>query len=74
MLEREVYFKEKFSEHNLKLSLVERNQSALANIPRLWFETIGVFALTLLVTLVLLRTNSATTVIPTIGVFAVASF
>ena len=74
VLEREVYFKEKFSEHNLKLSLVERNQSALANIPRLWFETIGVFALTLLVTLVLLRTNSATTVIPTIGVFAVASF
>ena len=74
LLGREADFIANYSLHNLNASLVEKKQNALSQIPRLWLETIGVMGLTLLVIISLQRTDTATTIIPIIGIFAAAAF
>jgi ABC-type multidrug transport system fused ATPase/permease subunit len=74
LLGREEDFIAQYKEHNINASLVERKRLALLQIPRLWLETVGVIGLTLLVVVVLLRDNTAASLIPTIGLFGAATF
>lgn len=74
LLGREANFVEIYATHTLNSALVERKQNALANIPRLWLETVGVLGLTLLVIVTLQHTDTPADVIPIIGLFAAAAF
>jgi ABC-type multidrug transport system fused ATPase/permease subunit len=74
VLGREHEFIEQYREHNLASAYIDRNRLALAQIPRLWLETIGVLGLTLLVIVVVARDQSTASLIPTIGAFGAATF
>jgi len=74
LLGREHEFIEQYREHNLITAFIDRNRLALAQIPRLWLETIGVLGLTLLVIVVVSRDQSTASLIPTIGAFGAATF
>jgi ABC-type multidrug transport system fused ATPase/permease subunit len=74
LLGREEEFIEQFRQHNTNVALVDHKRLALSHLPRLWLETIGVAGLTVLVIAVLLRDNSTANLVPTIGLFAAATF
>jgi ABC-type multidrug transport system fused ATPase/permease subunit len=74
LLGREEDFIEQYREHNTNASLVDRKRLALSQLPRLWLETISVAGLAVLVIAVLLRDNSTANLVPTIGLFAAATF
>jgi ABC-type multidrug transport system fused ATPase/permease subunit len=74
LLGREEDFIEQYREHNTNASLVDRKRLALSQLPRLWLETISVAGLTVLVIVILLRDNSTANLVPTIGLFAAATF
>lgn len=74
LLGKESNFVNIYGKHTLGASLVERKEYALAYIPRLWLETIGVLGLALLVILTLQITARPADVIPIIGLFAAAAF
>ncbi|MGE0652603.1 MAG: ABC transporter ATP-binding protein [Alphaproteobacteria bacterium] len=74
LLGREEEFIGQFRQHNTNVALVDHKRLALSHLPRLWLETIGVAGLTVLVIVVLLRDNSTANLVPTIGLFAAATF
>jgi ABC-type multidrug transport system fused ATPase/permease subunit len=74
LLGREEDFIEQYKEHNTNASLVDRKRLALSQLPRLWLETISVAGLTVLVIVILMRDNSTAALVPTIGLFAAATF
>lgn len=74
LLGREAEFAQRYSEHTINVSRIERRQHALSQVPRLWLEIVAVAGLAVLVLLIMARDNSPANVIPVVGLFAAAAF
>ncbi len=73
LLGREDQFINSYIEHNSRASIIERNQSFLSDLPKLWLETIGVLGLVILILIEIQHTSNPANIIPTLGVFAAAA-
>jgi ABC-type branched-subunit amino acid transport system ATPase component len=74
LLGKEQQFIKEYANYNQILAAVESKQNALAGLPRLWLETIGVISLVILVIVSLWTNKSPSEVVPTIILFAVVAF
>lgn len=74
LLGREAELAQRYSEHTINVSRIERRQHALSQVPRLWLEIVAVAGLAVLVVLIMARDNSPANVIPVVGLFAAAAF
>ena len=68
------FFSSSFSVHNTKTSEVNRKQSFITHLPRLFFELLSILGLTILVGSMVSTGNSIDIIIPTLALFAAASF
>ena len=74
LLGRERNFLEQFRLHNFLAARVSQRQSMLQMLPRLWLELLAVTGLATLVIAMLAQGREMSTIIPTLGLFAAASF
>ena len=74
ILGREKTFSFQFLKHAMAVAWVSRNQKVLKSLPRLWLEIIIVICLSVLLLLMLIEEKSVNELIPTLGLFAAASF
>ncbi len=74
VLGKENFFIDQFSFHNLKNSLVGRNQGAFQQLPRIGIEFIGVICIVAVFTFMLNENDNLSAAITTIGLFAAAAF
>ena len=74
LLGREDFFLESYRNHNYESANVARLQSTLQQIPRLWLELLAVIGMTLLVVIMIAQGREMTSIVPTLGLFAIASF
>ena len=74
VLGKERQFLQQFSIHNLTSSDISAKQYTLNQIPRMYLETIGVLAFSLLIFLLTFKGYDFLQVIPVLGVFALAAF
>jgi ABC-type multidrug transport system fused ATPase/permease subunit len=74
LMGREMYFLNKFDEHNSDKAKILSKQSTLLQVPRLYLEILAVIGLAGLVIMMLLQNRAMGTLIPTIGVFVAAAF
>ena len=74
LLGRESEFKSRYLKWSTLSIDAQSKHAALARMPRLWLETVGVIALMLLTVSVVLRTGDPNQIAPVIGVFAAAAF
>ncbi len=74
VLGKENFFIDQFSFHNLKNSLVGRNQGAFQQLPRIGIEFIGVICIVVVFTFMLNENDNLSAAITTIGLFAAAAF
>ena len=74
LLGREKNFSGQFLKHNSASAIVSRNQRILKTVPRLWLEIMVVVSLSFLLFLMLINNQTINNVIPTLGLFAAASF
>ncbi len=74
LMGREKVFSQKFLQHATATALVARNQKVLKTLPRLWLEIMIVTCLSILLFLMLKSGKSISELIPTLGLFAAASF
>ena len=74
VLGRETEFLTQFQQHNTGSSVVNRQQVALQQYPRLWLELIAVIGLATVVLVMIAQGDAPSTIVPTLGVFAAAAF
>jgi ABC-type bacteriocin/lantibiotic exporter with double-glycine peptidase domain len=74
LLGRERQFLDKFRFHDHATAKAVRNQSVLSQMPRLGLEFLAVLGLVVLVVTMLLQGRQLDSVLPTLGLFAVAAF
>jgi ABC-type multidrug transport system fused ATPase/permease subunit len=74
LLGREREFLEEFSKHNIKSARAWKLQTTLQTIPRQLFELLAVTGLAVLVISMLSQGRDMESLIPTLGLFAVAAF
>ena len=74
LLGREKNFSGEFLKYNSASAFIKRNTKVLKSLPRLWLEIMIVTSLSILLFLMLLGGKSINNVIPTLGLFAAASF
>lgn len=74
LLGRESDFINQFQFSNTRTFTVMKYQAVIAELPRLLFEFLVVAGLGLLVVIMLHQNNEINTIIPTLGLFAVAAF
>ena len=74
ILGREKNFLDQFLISNNSGALASRNQRILRSIPRLWLEIMVVICLAALLFLMFVNNQSIDQIIPTLGLFAAASF
>ena len=74
LLGREKNFSGEFLKYNNASAFINRNTKVLKSLPRLWLEIMIVTSLSILLFLMLLGGKSINNVIPTLGLFAAASF
>jgi ATP-binding cassette, subfamily B, bacterial PglK len=74
LLGREFNFLEQYRVHNEQSASFEQKQATLQALPRLWLEFLAVFSLVILVVSMVSRGHSLETVLPTLGLFAIAAF
>ena len=74
LLGREKNFSEQFLKYNNAADFIARNTQVLKTLPRLWLDIMVVICLSILLFLMLMNEHSISEVIPTLGLFAVASF
>ncbi len=74
VLGRESYFLNQYDESNLGKAQVGKKQYVLQQLPRFWLEFLVVAGLGLLVFILLQQEKSMQSIIPTLGLFGVASF
>ena len=63
-----------FEKNNLSSSLFQRRQYALAQIPKLWIELLGVLSMILLILLTVRTSGNASEIVPVLGLFAASAF
>ncbi len=74
LLGREGDFIMLFKQHNEGSANADKNQSVLRSLPRLWLELLAVSGLAILVLTMLAQGRDLATILPTLGLFAVATF
>jgi ABC-type multidrug transport system fused ATPase/permease subunit len=74
LLGKEQQFIKEYNDYNLSIAAIESKQNAVASLPRLWLETIGIMSLVILVIVSLWSNKSPSEVLPTIILFAVVAF
>jgi ATP-binding cassette, subfamily B, bacterial PglK len=74
LLGREDNFLFKFYEHNSKSAQMTQFLEILQKLPRLWLELLAVVGLILLVLIMLAQGQEVSSVVPTMGLFAIAAF
>lgn len=74
MLGREENFVANYELHNVSNALVGKRQSIMTSLPRLWLELLAVIGLAALVLSMLYQGKPMESLVPTLGLFAVAAF
>ncbi|MDO8463818.1 MAG: ABC transporter ATP-binding protein [Gallionella sp.] len=74
LLGRESDFLAQYSVHNTQSAQMGQLQGTLLQLPRLWLEFFAVAGMTLLVLSMLAQGRDITSIVPTLGLFALASF
>jgi len=74
LLGREKNFSEQFLKYNNAAAFIGRNTQVLKTLPRLWLDIMVVICLSILLFLMLMNEHSISEIIPTLGLFAAASF
>jgi ABC-type multidrug transport system fused ATPase/permease subunit len=74
LLGREENFLEQYRLHNAQSARMAQLHSTLQLLPRLWLELLAVSGLAILVISMLTQDRTLETVLPTLGLFAVAAF
>lgn len=74
LLGRERNFLDQYYLHNAQSARVGQFQATLQMLPRLWLELLAVMGLATLVITMLVQGREMATVVPTLGLFAVAAF
>ena len=74
LLGREKNFSDEFLKYNNAAAFIGRNTKVLKSLPRLWLEIIIITSLSILLFLMLMGGKPINNVIPTLGLFAAASF
>ncbi len=74
VLGKEMQFKKQFLKHNLMSSDALAKQQTLAQVPRMYLETVAVIAFSILIFLMLIKGGDFSQIIPVLGVFALAAF
>lgn len=74
LLGREGDFLAQYSAHNTQSARMGRLQSTLQQLPRLWLELLAVVGMALLVLSMLAQKRDMASIVPTLGLFAIAAF
>lgn len=74
LLGRERNFLAQYSEHNTRSARVAQFQTILQQLPRLWLELLAVAGMALLVLSMLAQDRDMSSIMPTLGLFAIAAF
>ncbi len=74
LLGREQDFLDQYQIHNAQTARVARYQFTLMQLPRLWLELLAVSGLSILVVTMMLQNQDASTVLPTLALFAAVAF
>ena len=74
LLGREFFFLTLFHDSNVKKANIGKKQFVLDRLPPLWLELIVVIGISLLVFVLLLEGGPVKNIIPTLGLFGIASF
>jgi len=68
------YFISRFKYHNSKSFKLNIKYVTLQNIPRLWFEVVGVVGLVFLISFLINQGRPFETIVPTLSIFIVSAF
>lgn len=74
LLGRESDFLKQFNYHNKKFANYNRLNTTFQLLPRIWLEFLAVIALSILVLAIIIQNKDYNLILPTLGLFAVASF
>ena len=74
LLGREKEFLDRYQLHNLGSAQISKKRSVLTALPRFWLEILGVTGIVSVVLLMIAQNRSMESLVPTLGVFAVAAF
>jgi ABC-type multidrug transport system fused ATPase/permease subunit len=74
ILGKEEQFFKDFQKNNLTLADSSAKQSAISQLPRMYLETIGVMAFSILILLLIIQGDDFSEVVPVLAVFALAAF
>jgi ATP-binding cassette, subfamily B, bacterial PglK len=74
LLGREDDFLMRFFEHNSKSAQMSQFLEVLQKLPRLWLEFLAVTGLVLLVLIMMAQGQKVSSIVPTMGLFAIAAF
>jgi len=74
VLDKEMYFYERFGKNNLISANSSSKQIAFSKLPRIYLETLGVLTFSIFIFLLMGEGNGFNKIIPIVGVFAFASF
>lgn len=74
LLGREGDFLAQYSVHNIQSARVGQFQTTLQQLPRLWLELLAVTGMVLLVLSMLVQGRDMASIVPTLGLFAIAAF
>lgn len=74
LLGRESDFVDKYAFHTDMIASVNKFQTTLQQLPRLWLELLAVTALASLILIMLVQDGETNTILPTLGLFAAAAF
>lgn len=74
LLGREGDFLAQYHIHNMQSARMGQNQATLLQLPRLWLELLAVSGMAMLVLLMLAQGREIASIMPTLGLFAIAAF
>ena len=74
LLGREKEFLDRYQVHNLGSAQISKKRSVLTALPRFWLEILGVTGIVSVVLLMIAQNRAMESLVPTLGVFAVAAF
>jgi ATP-binding cassette, subfamily B, bacterial PglK len=74
LLGREKEFIDRYQVHNLGSAQINKKRSFLIALPRFWLEILGVTGIASIVLLMISQNRPMESLVPTLGVFAVAAF
>jgi ABC-type multidrug transport system fused ATPase/permease subunit len=74
LLGRESDFLTQYKKHNIANARINRMNNTLLALPRLWLELLMVIGLAILVLTMIAQNRQLSTIVPTLGLFAIAAF